>query len=215
MTGLFSIGRRNRVVGVSYEIDTAHTVYFDPDINKMMSSLSRALPNQPNLRLVDSSIDEQVLLLFAGSDDDPGLYYVFDRASKRLRTIFVARDQLEGVKLAKVRPVSYPATDGTMIPGYLTLPPGREDSKALPAIRIASRWALQPETIGASTGYRSISPHGGSPSCSPTSGDQLVTETRGCAERGSRRGELPSAMSSMLDIGLWRRVSLTRPSYLS
>lgn len=134
VTGLFSIGRRNRVVGVSYEIDTAHTVYFDPDINKMMSSLSRALPNQPNLRLVDSSIDEQVLLLFAGSDDDPGLYYVFDRASKRLRTIFVARDQLEGVKLAKVRPVSYPATDGTMIPGYLTLPPGREDSKALPAI---------------------------------------------------------------------------------
>ena len=134
VTGLFSIGRRNRVVGVSYEIDTVHTVYFDPNIKKMMSSLSRALPNQPNLRLVDSSIDEQVLLLFAGSDDDPGLYYVFDRASKRLRTIFVARDQLEGVKLAKVRPVSYPATDGTVIPGYLTLPPGKEDSKALPAI---------------------------------------------------------------------------------
>jgi dipeptidyl aminopeptidase/acylaminoacyl peptidase len=133
VTRLFSIGRRDRVVGVSYEIDTAHTVYFDPDIKKLMSALSRALPNQ-TVSLIDASVDEQVLLLFAGSDDDPGVFYVLDRASMKLRTILVARDELEGVKLAKVRPVSYPAADGTLIPGYLTLPPGKENSKGLPAI---------------------------------------------------------------------------------
>jgi dipeptidyl aminopeptidase/acylaminoacyl peptidase len=133
VTRLFSIGRRERVVGVTYEIDTAHTVYFDPDIKKLMSMLSRALPNQ-SLSLIDSSVDEQVLLLFAGRDDDPGVFYVLDRASMKLRTLLVARDELEGVKLAKVRPISYPAADGTMIPGYLTLPPGKEDSKGLPAI---------------------------------------------------------------------------------
>jgi hypothetical protein len=134
VTSLFRIGRRNRVVGISFTVDMTQTVYFDPDIGKLMKSLSRALPMQPNLRLVDSSVDEQVLLVFAGSDDDPGLYYVFDRASKKLQAFLVARGELEGVKLAKVRAISYPAADGVMIPGYLTLPPGKESSKGLPAI---------------------------------------------------------------------------------
>jgi dipeptidyl aminopeptidase/acylaminoacyl peptidase len=43
------------------------------------------------------------------------------------------RPQLEGVKLAHVQPVTYPAGDGTAIPGYLTLPPG-STGKKLPAI---------------------------------------------------------------------------------
>jgi len=134
VTGLFQIGRRNRVVGVSYTIDVDQTHYFDPDIDKLMSSLARALPTKPRLSLVDSSVDEQVLLIFAGSDDDPGLYYVFDRPSRQLRTFLVIRDALEGVKLAKVKPISYPAADGVMVPGYLTLPPGKENAKGLPTI---------------------------------------------------------------------------------
>jgi dipeptidyl aminopeptidase/acylaminoacyl peptidase len=131
---LIRIGRRNRVVGVSYATDVRTAVYFDPDIEKLMSSLSRALPRQPQVRIVDSSVDEHVLLVFAGSDDDPGVYYLFDRPSKQLRTFLVVRDQLEGVNLAKVKPVSYPAADGEMVPGYLTLPPGVETAKGLPAI---------------------------------------------------------------------------------
>jgi acetyl esterase/lipase len=134
VSGLFRIGRRNRVVGVSYTIDTAQTHYLDPDIDRLMRSLARALPAQPKLSLVDSSADEQVLLIFAGSDDDPGLYFVFDRPSKQLRTFLVSRSPLEGVKLAKVKPISYPAADGVMVPGYLTLPPAKENAKGLPAI---------------------------------------------------------------------------------
>jgi dipeptidyl aminopeptidase/acylaminoacyl peptidase len=41
---------------------------------------------------------------------------------------------LEGVSLASVKPVSYPAADGTLIPGYLTLPPGHQSITGLPAI---------------------------------------------------------------------------------
>ncbi|MEI9926391.1 MAG: alpha/beta fold hydrolase [Sphingomonas sp.] len=43
------------------------------------------------------------------------------------------RPQLADVKLASVRPVTYPAVDGTQIPAYLTLPAG-SDGKNLPAI---------------------------------------------------------------------------------
>ena len=131
---LIRIGRRNRVVGVSFATDVRQPVYFDPDIEKLMRSLSRALPHQPQVQVVDSSVDEHVLLIFAGSDDDPGVYYVFDRPSKQLQTFLVTRGELEGVKLAKVKSVTYPAGDGEMVPGYLTLPPGMDDPKGLPAI---------------------------------------------------------------------------------
>lgn len=134
VSGLFRIGRRGRVVGVTYAMDFDRTVYFDAGIAALMKSLGRAFPNQTSVSLVDSSADEQVLLIFAGRDDDPGVYYVFDRKTKKLRTFLVARDELEGVALAKVKPIEYPAADGVMIPGYLTLPPGKSDAKGLPAI---------------------------------------------------------------------------------
>ena len=133
LSGLVRIGRRNRVVGVRYATDAGSAVYFDADIERMMESLGRALPGQ-QLNVVDASVDENTLLVFAGSDTDPGVYYVFDRLAKKLRTFLVVRNKLEGVKLAKVRSITYPAADGVMIPGYLTLPPGVDSAKGLPAI---------------------------------------------------------------------------------
>lgn len=38
------------------------------------------------------------------------------------------------MQLAHVQAVSYPAADGTMVPAYLTLPPGIEHAEGLPAI---------------------------------------------------------------------------------
>ena len=73
-------------------------------------------------------------MVHTGTDVDPGVYYVFDRKTSQLQTFLVVRAPLEGVKLALQRPVTYAATDGTQIPGYLTLPPGRESVKGLPAI---------------------------------------------------------------------------------
>lgn len=46
----------------------------------------------------------------------------------------IARPQLEHVQLANVRSIRYAAADGASIPGYLTLPPGREEARGLPAI---------------------------------------------------------------------------------
>src|SRR4029453_6469019 len=40
---------------------------------------------------------------------------------------------LEGKPLASVKAISYPAADGTRVPAYLTLPPGKE-AKGLPAV---------------------------------------------------------------------------------
>jgi acetyl esterase/lipase len=132
--GLSHIGRRQRVVGVSYTDEFSHYHFLDPDFEKLLASLAKALPGQPSLRIVDSSMDENKLLIRAGSDHDPGVYYLFDKKLRQLETFLVVRGELEGVKLASVKPIHYQATDGTMIPGYLTLPPGVDTPKDLPAI---------------------------------------------------------------------------------
>ncbi|WP_242008294.1 alpha/beta hydrolase family protein [Sphingomonas ginsenosidivorax] len=130
---LVQVGRQSRVVGASWVTDKRETAMFDPPLKSFATSLSKALPGAPLASFVDASADEQKLVMFAGADTDPGRFYLFDRASKKLAEILPIRPQLASVKLASVKPISFPAADGTMVPGYLTLPPG-SDGKGLPAI---------------------------------------------------------------------------------
>ena len=127
------IGRSGRVVGATFVTDKRKAVYFDTQLAALGRSLSKALPGLPLIGFVDSSADESKLLIRAESDTDPGRYYIFDKTSKRLNEIVLSRPELEGLTLAKVKPVTYKAADGTMVPAYLTLPPG-SDGKSLPAV---------------------------------------------------------------------------------
>ncbi|MFA6117672.1 MAG: S9 family peptidase [Sphingomonas sp.] len=130
---LIQIGRQNRVVGVGYTAERQMTAFFDPALKAFAASLSKALPGKPLVSFVDASADEKKLLLWAGSDTDPGRFYLYNRDTKGLTEIMAVRPQLEKTPLATVKPIAFPAADGTMIPGYLTLPPG-SDGKNLPAI---------------------------------------------------------------------------------
>jgi len=132
--GVERIGDGQRVIGYSYSDETGKVEYFDSEFKALAESLSKALPNLPLINFVDSTADGRKLLIFAGSDNDPGRFYIFDRDRKSLNEAMLERPQLEGRKLAKVRPVTIPAPDGAQIPGYLTLPPGRESAKGLPAV---------------------------------------------------------------------------------
>ncbi len=131
--GLIRIGKRQRVVGASFATERRQSVYFDPDLKKLAAALGKALPNQPLVEFVDASLDETRLLIWAGGDTSPGTYYIFDRTAKKLQPIMPSRPELAAVSLSAVQPISYPAADGTMIPGYLTLPPGSA-GKNLPTI---------------------------------------------------------------------------------
>jgi dipeptidyl aminopeptidase/acylaminoacyl peptidase len=131
--GLIRIGRQNRVVGASFATDRRQTVFFDPALKALAASLSKALPGQPAITFVDASADEKRLLLWAGSDVDPGRYYLYDRTTRQLSEVMADRPDLAGYKLAPVKAITYKAADGTLVPAYLTLPPGGE-GKALPAI---------------------------------------------------------------------------------
>ncbi|WP_294063277.1 S9 family peptidase [Sphingomonas sp.] len=129
---LVRIGRQQRVVGVSYATDRRQISYFDPQINALATSLEKALPGNA-INVADASLDEKKLVVFGGSDVNPGRYYLLDRATKKMAEIAAVRPDLAGVKLATVKAITYKAADGTDVPAYLTLPVG-SDGKNLPAI---------------------------------------------------------------------------------
>ena len=131
--GVVRVSHGSRIVGLTYAEDRRRVVYFDPEYERLHNQLSRAIPNLPLIDFVNASADNQRLLIHAGSDSDPGRYYLFDRTTRNLAEITLARPELENVPLASVRSVTYPAADGTNIPAYLTLPPGR-DARGLPAV---------------------------------------------------------------------------------
>lgn len=130
---LIRIGRSRRVVGVSFATDYRQIEYFDPKLAALRSALSKALPGDPSVTIVDSSADESKLLMFVGSDIDPGKYYIFDKATRKLEEVLPLRTAMSGRTLSPMKSIQFRASDGTMVPAYLTLPPG-SDGKNLPAI---------------------------------------------------------------------------------
>jgi len=132
--GVVTIGRSGRVIGAVYTTDSRHVHYFDPDYQKLHDMISKALPKSPLIDFISASADEQLLVVRASGDIDPGNWYLFDRKKKSLGIISPSRPALKGKTLAQVKTISYAAADGTQIPAYLTLPPGVTDAKNLPAI---------------------------------------------------------------------------------
>jgi dipeptidyl aminopeptidase/acylaminoacyl peptidase len=130
---LIRIGRQRRVVGASYASEKRSINYFDPELAKFAKSLQAALPGTPLVNIVGASSDESKLLVIASSDTDPGTAYLYDKSTKELNELLPVRNFMDGRQMAQMKPVSFPASDGTMIPGYLTLPVG-STGKGLPAI---------------------------------------------------------------------------------
>lgn len=130
---LIRIGRKRRIVGAGYAVDVREGHYFDKELASLKNGLSKALSNNIAIGFVDASLDETKLLVRATSDIDPGEYYLFNRTQKKLEPLLGIRPYAKKENLATVKPISYPAADGTIIPGYLTLPAGT-DRKNLPAI---------------------------------------------------------------------------------
>jgi dipeptidyl aminopeptidase/acylaminoacyl peptidase len=131
--GVTRFGRGHKVIGYTYATDTRAVVYFDREFDGLSTNLGKAIPNLPLIDFADASSDGTKLLIFAGSDTNPGSYYFLDRKTKELNPLFDVRPALANRKLSPVKPITYRAADGTSIPAYLTIPAGSA-GKQLPAV---------------------------------------------------------------------------------
>jgi dipeptidyl aminopeptidase/acylaminoacyl peptidase len=130
---LITLGRRKKIVGLSFATQKRQAVYFDPELSKLGKGLAKALPNAAMISFGGLSADGNKMVVGTWSDTNPGQYYHYDKTTNQVGPLFAARPELEGFQLASVKAVMVKASDGTDVPAYLTLPAG-SSGKGLPAI---------------------------------------------------------------------------------
>jgi dipeptidyl aminopeptidase/acylaminoacyl peptidase len=189
---LVRVGRQQRVVGVSYATEKRVVDYADPELAKLSKAMVKVFPAGSAVNIIDATQNEQKLVMLVTSDVNPGMLYLYDKATHQMAELLPLRPQLAGVALSQMKPVRFPARDGTMIPGYLTLPPG-SDGKTFPPLLclMAGRNRV---TSGASTGCRNSSRTGVMRCCSPNSAGRQVTGRPGSRRMASSHGPPPSGM---------------------
>jgi dipeptidyl aminopeptidase/acylaminoacyl peptidase len=74
------------------------------------------------------TLDDRAWIVVYVVDDGPVRYYRYDRGARRAELLFTNRKELEGLPLAKMRPVEIPSRDGLTLLSYLTLPHGSDRS---------------------------------------------------------------------------------------
>ena len=152
-----------KIVGVRYDAERAGAVWFDDEWARVQAALDKALPDTVNQI---ARVDATHFLSASYSDRDPGRWYLLDTASGKLELLGTARKDIDPARMPVRKAVRYPARDGLEIPGFLTLPQGR-DAHGLPLIVLVhggpnvrgTHWEWNPEAAYlAALGYAVLEP---------------------------------------------------------
>lgn len=97
------------------------SVFFDDSVPeaRIYRSLEAAFPGQ-SVQVTSSTSDGKTLMVKVWSGSNPGDYYVFDVAAKKLDFVVASGSWIDPDAAAIVEPFSFTARDGLKIHGYLT-----------------------------------------------------------------------------------------------
>jgi dipeptidyl aminopeptidase/acylaminoacyl peptidase len=123
---------RHELLATAYVDDKVRLYWKDKSYEADYNLIKKKLPGK-EIGFNSHTDDEQLWLISAASDTEPGETYLFDRRTKQLTLQYRIREKLERRYLASMQPVRFKSSDGLEIPAYLTLPKGLAP-KNLPAI---------------------------------------------------------------------------------
>ncbi|MBV8068039.1 MAG: S9 family peptidase [Candidatus Eremiobacteraeota bacterium] len=114
--------RTRKLVAVSFQRDRTQWDVIDPSYTADFDAL-RTL-HGGDIGFLGGTADGREWIVSYVVDNGPVAYYSYDRTNKRGRFLFVSRPALLKYTLAPMQPITYTASDGLPIHGYLTLPVG-------------------------------------------------------------------------------------------
>jgi dipeptidyl aminopeptidase/acylaminoacyl peptidase len=120
------------LIATSYQ-DERTRRYFKDDAFETDYKWLEAKLRGKEINLGSRTDDEQVWLVTASGDTEPGEAYLFDRKTRRLNAQYRIRERLPREALAPMQAIRYRSSDGLEIPAYLTLPKGLSP-KGLPTL---------------------------------------------------------------------------------
>ncbi|MDE0679104.1 MAG: S9 family peptidase [Gammaproteobacteria bacterium] len=130
--GLSLSPKDHRPLWVSWQYELPEKAMLDEDFAALQATIDAALPGKVN-RIISMSDDENVAIIYSGSDRDPGTYYLYDKPAGTIEYFIRPRPWIEPDDMSEMTPVRYEARDGETIHAYLTVPAGSE-ARDLPLI---------------------------------------------------------------------------------
>jgi dipeptidyl aminopeptidase/acylaminoacyl peptidase len=107
--------------------------WFEPEMTKHQTMLDKALGDQ-EAWISSMSKDRSKMVIFSTSSTDPGSYYLYQPAARKMERYAGVNDALDPQQLSVTRYENYKARDGTVIRAYLTIPKRRQGEKKLPLV---------------------------------------------------------------------------------
>ncbi|MES2277839.1 MAG: prolyl oligopeptidase family serine peptidase [Bacteroidota bacterium] len=111
----------HKLESVSWEDAKKQSHFFDKKIEAIYNSLGQQLKGT-KVRIVDRDSAEKKYIINTYTDRDPGSYYLYEPDGKKLTKIGETNPGINPEELCAMQPISFKASDGMQINGYLTLP---------------------------------------------------------------------------------------------
>jgi dipeptidyl aminopeptidase/acylaminoacyl peptidase len=131
VTGEFIHPIKKTIQAVAFMKDRKTWKVLDPSVSDDFAAIGRI--RDGDFTILNRDHEDKTWLVAFDVDNGPVHYYAYDRTSKKGTLLFTNRKALEGLTLAKMKPITINARDGLTLHGYLTLPPGIEP-KNLPMV---------------------------------------------------------------------------------
>lgn len=117
---------------IEYETDKPQFKILDKEFEEMYNKVVKELPDY-SVSFTRHDKEENIFLVFAYSDKQPGKYYYFDKKANKLNFLFETRPWIDEDNMASTKAITYTTRDSLKINAYLTLPKGYK-AKDLPVV---------------------------------------------------------------------------------
>lgn len=118
------LARDSHFIGARYDNGYPMMYYADERIEAMMRGFEKLYPGHFSTP-VELSLEGNLLLIHSFGDIDGSTFWVLDRDTHQASRVGAAHPGRVTAALGAMRPVSYPARDGTLIPAYISTPPDK------------------------------------------------------------------------------------------
>ena len=120
----WSYSKKNHQIDYAlWDDEKPHMHFLDTPTAQLFKQLLSKLPGN-DVKVTDRDSAETKFIVLSSNDKNPGSYYLYQSDSKKLTRLGNMNSGLDPNELCDMKPVSYKATDGLTINGYLTLPKG-------------------------------------------------------------------------------------------
>lgn len=112
---------KRRLDIVNWEEAKPERFFMNQEIKLIYENLEKLLPDH-EIKIIDRDTSENKLLINTYTDRSPGSVYLYEADTKKLTKLTDFNPDIKAEEMCAMKPVSYKASDGLLINGYLTLP---------------------------------------------------------------------------------------------